>query len=163
VEHIRLLPVTGITGSFKLGASMAKFAEKTKVSPEKSMAEIQATLKKYGASKFAFIEGENIVAIAFVMNKRNIRFKLPLPHAPKHMTIKAEKEHAQEIRQRWRALFLVIKAKLESVESAIETFDDAFMAHIVMPNNQTMSEWGAHQIEKSYSSGKMPPLLGYDN
>ena len=41
-------------------------------------------------------------------------------------------------RQRWRALNLAIKAKLEAVESGIVTFDQEFLAHIVGPSGQTV-------------------------
>jgi hypothetical protein len=62
--------------------------------------------------------------------------------------------------QRWRALLLVIKAKLESVESNIETFEHAFLAQIVMPNDQTVSEILNPIIAFAYKSGKMPKQLG---
>ena len=45
---------------------------------------------------------------------------------------------AEEVRRRWRALLLVIKAKLESVESGIETFEEAFASQIVLANGQTV-------------------------
>ena len=33
-----------------------------------------------------------------------------------------------------------MKAKLESIEAKIETFDEAFLAHIVTPEGQTIME-----------------------
>lgn len=57
---------------------------------------------------------------------------------------------------------LAIKSKLESVESGIEQFDEAFMAQIVLPDGRTMAEYAMPQIAKSYTSGTMPPLLGHD-
>jgi hypothetical protein len=62
-------------------------------------------------------------------------------------------------RQRWRALALAIKAKLEAVESGIATFEEEFMAYIVLPDGQTVGEFLSPQIEAAYSSGRMPPLL----
>jgi hypothetical protein len=65
----------------------------------------------------------------------------------------------QEVRRRWRALGLVIKAKLESVESGIETFESAFMANIVMPDGKTFGKYAGPAIESAYSTGKVPLLL----
>lgn len=148
---------------------MSKYAEKTTVSPEKTLAEIQCLLIKYGANKFMYAQEENRVGIGFCINNKSVRFVLPLPDKKDFQkrtdgTWRGERErenaYQQAIRQRWRALLLSIKAKLESVQSGIETIEEAFMAQIVMPNGQTMSEWAAPQIEDAYKSGKMPPLLG---
>lgn len=65
----------------------------------------------------------------------------------------------QENRQRWRALCLAIKAKLEAVQSGITTFEDEFMAHIMLPGGKTVSEMAAPVIENAYKSGKVPTLL----
>lgn len=52
-----------------------------------------------------------------------------------------------------------IKAKLESIESGIETFEDAFLAHIMMPDGATVGEHAKPMIARSYESGTMQPLL----
>lgn len=57
------------------------------------------------------------------------------------------------------ALALVVKAKLEAVESGISTFEQEFMAHIVLPNGQTTGQWMIPQIEAAYKTGTMPALL----
>ena len=53
----------------------------------------------------------------------------------------------------------MIKAKLEAVESEITCFDDEFMAHIVLPNGDTVSQWLVPQISSAYANGEMPKLL----
>jgi hypothetical protein len=103
------------------------------------------------------------------MRERYIRFVLPLPEQAEFRktpsgrrdrndsdTLKAWE---QGCRQRWRALALTIKAKLESVESGIEEFESAFMAQVVMPNGRTIAEQVLPLIESAYRSGKMPELL----
>ncbi len=62
-------------------------------------------------------------------------------------------------KQRWRALLLRIKAKLESVASNIETFGGAFLAHVVMPDNRTVYEHTAPRIAQIAKGGEMQPLL----
>ena len=71
----------------------------------------------------------------------------------------ALKAWEQAGRQRWRALALVIKAKLEAVESGITEFDDEFMAHIMLPSGETFGSWAKPQIAAAYDTGDMPPLL----
>jgi hypothetical protein len=63
------------------------------------------------------------------------------------------------VRQRWRALALVIKAKLEAVEAGITIFEEEFLAHIVLPDGRTAGEYMVPQIEESYRTKQMPPLL----
>lgn len=146
------------------------YAEKTSVSTDKSRAEIERTLQKYGADQFMYGWDQDKAIVGFRMAGRQIRFLLPMPdktqrrftHTP---TGKARKESAiyieweQACRQKWRALSLVIKAKLEAVEAEIAIFEDEFMANIVLPNGGTVSQFMLPQIKKAYDSGQMPKLL----
>lgn len=151
---------------------MAKFAEGTSVSPEKSQAEIQKILKRYGASGFAFAvdDDRNAAAIAFKAHGRQVRFLLPLPGpdrreflftptGQRRSTAGASTAYQQELRRVWRALVMAIKAKLEVVESGIVSFEDEFQAHLVLPNGSTVGEWLRPQIEVAYRTGGMPELL----
>jgi len=54
---------------------------------------------------------------------------------------------------------LVIKAKLEAVETGITTFQDEFLAHIMLPDGSTVSEFVGPQLEIAYENGEMPRLL----
>jgi hypothetical protein len=71
----------------------------------------------------------------------------------------ALKEWEQAVRQRWRALALVIKAKLEAVESGISEFESEFMANIVLPDGKSVGEWMRPQIAEAYRIGEMPSML----
>lgn len=68
----------------------------------------------------------------------------------------AQKEWEQSCRSAWRCLFLAVKAKLVAVEAQITTFEQEFMAHIVLPNGRTTGEEILPQIDEAYRSGKMP-------
>lgn len=151
---------------------MTKYATNTPVSPEKTLVEIRTLLKRYGATKFAYMDDETSITLAFEAQGRRIKFRVPLPelaefrrrrinqHATRPATpAETQADWAQAVSQRWRALLLVIKAKLESVESGIETFEQAFMAHLVLPSGATVSEWAVPQIEQAYQTGQMPPLM----
>ena len=149
---------------------MPKYAENTAVSSDRSRAEIENILARYGANRFMYGWDPESAVIAFEMHGRRIQFRLPLPDRdakeftqtptgrPRAATQVAE-AYEQAVRQRWRALALVIKAKLEAVDAGITVFEDEFMAHIVLPSGETVGHWMRPQIEASYRSGTMPPLL----
>ena len=150
---------------------MAKFAANTDVPSDRSRAEIEKILQRYGAGKFMYGWDQNSAVIAFEMNERRIQFQLPLPDRESNeikrtpsgnlRTSKTQIDAAYEqaVRQRWRALALVIKAKMEAVEVGITMFEDEFLAHIVLPDGQTVGRWMAPQVAHAYQTGKMPPLL----
>ena len=46
-------------------------------------------------------------------------------------------------RSRWRALYLVVKAKLEAVSSGIVSMEDEFLAQTVMNDGETVWMAGA--------------------
>lgn len=65
----------------------------------------------------------------------------------------------QACRSRWRALYLIVKAKLEAVEAGISTVEREFLYDIVLPDGRTAGEWIAPQIEMAYQTGQMPAML----
>lgn len=153
---------------------MAKFAARTDVPAEKSRMEIEAILRRYGASQFISGWDETRAVIGFSLAGRQIKFILPMPspedeafttfrdrHGFKKWRTEssAQSQYEQAVRQRWRALALVIKAKLEAVESQITTVEAEFMAHIVLPDGSTVGDVMRPQIESAYETGRMPPLL----
>lgn len=148
---------------------MSRYAATTAVSTSASKAEIERLIERYGASGFMSGWDATRAVIAFVMNDRKIRFVLPMPGRDEHRFTHhsrgvrtaeaANKEWEQACRQRWRALALVIKAKLEAIESGISEFDDEFMAHIVLPNGRTVSEEVRPRILTAYATGTVQPLL----
>lgn len=151
---------------------MSKFARYTEVTQEKTKVEIETTLRKYGAEQFISGWNNNTAAVGFRMKDRMVRFYLPMPSKEefkkdkkKPWIIRGETEISklidQEQRQRWRCLLLVIKAKLEAVESGIAQFEEEFMAHIVLPNGKTVGEFMKPQIEHAYKTGDMPLQLEF--
>jgi hypothetical protein len=149
---------------------MTRYAENTSVSSEKSRAEIEQTLARYGADGFMYGWDGGTAVLAFQMHGRRIRFDLQMPErhdrefsltetGRERAPAQAAKAWEQACRQRWRALALVIKAKLEAVESGITEFEEEFLAPIVLPNGGTVGTWMLPQVGEAYQTGKMPPLL----
>lgn len=157
---------------------MARYANQTTVSVERSRGEIETILDRYGATAFRYGRNESKAVIEFAANDRLLRFSLPLPernvdeftyrfnrrYSPP-MKIKATPEWAamaweQACRQRWRALALAIKAKLEAVEAGISAFEQEFFANVVDPQTgRTIYEVIAPQIALSYEGCERPLLL----
>lgn len=146
------------------------YAQNTQVSADRSRAEIERTLQKYGANQFMYGWDQEKAVIGFRLAGRQIKFLLPMPDKKsKEFTRTATgktrteaaafKEWEQACRSKWRALALVIKAKLEAVEAGITMFEDEFMANIVLPNGSTVSQFMLPQISKAYESGDMPKML----
>lgn len=151
---------------------MARFAENTEVSVERSRAEIEKLIVRYGATSTAFMNAPGRALIMFECQDRRVVFELPLPDIDnpkfgKTPTGRLKKggpqaryeAWEQACRSCWRALALVIKAKLEAVESGITTFEDEFLAHIIMPDGMSVGSHVKPTIAAWYAGGKMRPLL----
>lgn len=155
---------------------MAKYAEGTEVPVERSKAEIEATVMRYGATGFISGWKGTEAMISFELHDRRIRFNLPLPDRNDRAFTHARVNHNSQVtkprspdqatraweqacRQKWRALALVIKAKLEAVESRISTLEEEFLNNIVMENGMTIGEMVLPRIASVISSGKLPPML----
>lgn len=145
-----------------------RFAENTVVSPERSRAEIETLLKRYGATAFGYAADAASAMVQFRKADRIVRFTIPMPKpeearaTPAGRWRRADKVPevlAQSKRQRWRALLLVIKAKLEAVETGITTFEQEFLAHIVLPDGKTVGAHVLPAVTAAYESGKMPKGL----
>lgn len=147
------------------------YAENTSVPVEKTRGEIEKLLSKHKCLKFmAGVDHEaHRATVQFHAHNRIVRFEIALPNAadPKYKRLNnsylqrsatgVAKVVEQEERTRWRALLLVIRAKLEAVESCIATFEDEFLAHTVLPNSQTVAEYIGPQVAQMYETGRMPP------
>jgi len=113
----------------------------------------------------------NMAVIGFTMSGRQIRFLLPLPdksakefwytpgRGQRRADDAAHTAWEQACRSRWRALYLIVKAKLEAVEAGISTVEREFLYDIVLPDGRTAGEWIAPQIEMAYQTGQMPAML----
>lgn len=151
------------------------YAKGTNVSVEKTRLEIERVLRGIGASTIVVQTSATHARIGFEAKGRRLLFSLTLPARtdPKFTNVTrwraravsvADRLHDAECRRLWRALLLVIKAKIEAVSSGIESFDQAFLANIVVPTGsgtRTVGEHIAASLDASYKFGaNMPPLLG---
>jgi hypothetical protein len=149
---------------------MAKYAQATTVSSQRSREELERILARYGATAFAYAWEGTLAVVAFKLHGRQYRLTLPLPdrydpairYTATRKTLRSPTAQAeafeQQVRQRWRALVLVVKAKLEAVEAGILTVESAFVAETVLPNGQTVGQWLPQPLEAALMTGQ-PPML----
>lgn len=133
------------------------YASETRVPVSQTRSEIERlVVERYKATQYAtgFQADPPRASVQFQMKDRIVRFDLPLP-------TKARDQRAldQATRSRWRALLLIVKAKLEAVESGVTTFEEEFLAHIVLPGGRTVAQETLPQIAAAYASGRAPRLL----
>lgn len=146
------------------------YAATTSVAFEKSVSEIITLVRKAGAVQIGQMEDVDWFTVGFKLADRLIRFKLTFPtidQMPKFNGRQQMLSTAQRIekldqakRQRGRALLLVIKAKLESVESGIETIEQAFLANVVLADGLTVYERVAAPLALEYSEGRPTSVAG---
>ena len=126
------------------------YAAKTKVPADKTRMEIERLVKKYGAKGFSSGWHEGTARVQFYAHNRHVRF-----------TVATASLSAVQERERWRALLLLVKAKLVAVDSKIATFEEAFFADTVMPETgRTVWETAREPLRLAYETNKSLPLLG---
>jgi len=149
------------------------YAENTSVSVAKSKAEIEDILGRYHADRILQASEDGRAVVGFELAQRRMQFTLRLPlrgdfairedhwgHKYKRTPEKQQEMWEQACRSQWRALFLTIKAKLVSVESGVETIEEAFLAQTIVPGVKgTFADWAIPAIVKAYEGGNLPPML----
>lgn len=146
------------------------YAKNTNVAVSKSRMEIENIITRYGADAFmsGTDSGSGRAFVGFQLQGRQVKFVLDLPRLDEfRMTEKGRrrrdeslvrKAHEQACRSAWRSLALVIKAKLEAVEAGITTFDQEFLANVVVPGGMTIGEKIIPRLD-NFSEADLPRLL----
>ena len=157
-----------------------KYATNTGVSVAKSRDELERVLHRYGATGFGYVNQGTRVAVEFQCwpdgeTPRRVRFLMELPDPDsREFTHTPSQGHRREIgkqqvlweqacRSKWRALVLVVKAKLEAIEAGISTFDEEFLAHLLTADGRTVYQHARDQmasIEQGGSSLMLPQAAG---
>lgn len=146
-----------------------QFAEGTDVPAARSEAEIKAMLVKFGADSVITGNEGRKVFVLFRARDRFVKFTMQMPSADdspertesSRYKLKPEQREAwaeSEARRRWRALALLVKAKLTGIADGIVTFEEEMLAHVVMPDGRPFIEEALPAIATSYKTGASPIL-----
>jgi hypothetical protein len=122
------------------------YAAKTKVSVDKSRAELEGLLARHGATQRAFLVSDKLIVVGFIVSGRKYRLDVPMP------------ENEVRQRERWRAIVLCVKAKLELVRIGLSTVEREFLADLVLPDGQTAAQAIGKYMEKLIANGYSAPL-----
>lgn len=151
--------------------SAGRYAEKTDVPSDRTRSEIERTLRRYDATEFAYGWQHGAATIGFTIANRSVRMTLPLPSPTDpqfaigpsgrraRSDVGREQAYEQAVRQSWRALALVIKAKLEAVAAGISTVEREFLADVLLPDGSTVGAWVEPQLAIAYQTNNMPSLM----
>lgn len=141
---------------------MSGYAEGTKVAVTKTLAEIEDLVRKRGGQRFYRGEQDDRMVLGWWQSvgpvlspttsaqrpdERMVMFGVALPKLesfakkPRGYGRRTVPEQlaAQEqaMREQWRAVLLVIKAKYASVDAKIESFEESFLGQLVVPDPET--------------------------
>lgn len=144
--------------------------ESTSVPVERSQGQIRKLLSGAGASRLAFAEerddegGQRWAAVQFVVGLHAVRLRVPLkPVDESEVRAKLRRArtktvdeirddlYEQEERRIWRVLAWNLKARMVAVDEKVETFEEAFLAHLLDPQTgrtifEQLAETGQVQL-----------------
>jgi len=125
---------------------MARYAAGTAVPVLRSEQEIKRILQRYKADRIGIMSEPGKATIYFSVKGRDVQMPIPIPKAgdllpgqkwAKWSTTAAEAEE----RRRWRVMVITLKSMLEAIDSGVTTFDQIFLAHLVLPGtNSTVGD-----------------------
>ena len=156
---------------------MAKrYAAGTTATRDKSLLDIERELHRFGADGFAYAWQGARAQVTFLLHNYQVRLELPLPDMddPKRV-LELGKELARAGRkkvpdnaadavklisqQRWRAMLLILKAKLVAITEEVRTFEQEFGMDIVIADGRTVGEYLQPQLEEGRRTGTLPKAL----
>lgn len=123
--------------------------ETTSVPVERSQGEIRKLLAKHGVSRQIFEEarddfGQRWASISFMHGASAVRMRVPLKQVDERLVSQKyqrarsktkdqirDELYEQEERRIWRVIAWNLKARMVAVEEGVETFEEAFLAHLL--------------------------------
>lgn len=148
---------------------MTTYAKGTTVPTIKTRMEIEALLRKLGCEELGSAESNGTATVFFRKGNWRVQMTMRLPvlkeladaHYKKHwrsLGVEAvQKLLAQREREAWRGFLLVIKAKFAALEHGVETFEEAFMPHIVLHDGTTIGQRALPKLRELVAANQ--PLM----
>jgi len=132
----------------------SRYAQGTTVSAERTKAEIERTLVRYGADNIVTGQSreQRSGMVMFSMEGRQFKMAIPLPDPndpafastpsgrKRRRPEQAIAEWEKTVRQQWRVLCLLIKAQLEAVANGLYTIEEAMLPWLLLPTGRSVGE-----------------------
>jgi len=105
-------------------------------------AEIEMTLGKLGASDFEFGYSRESAFVSFTFRGQAVRFSMPLPARKSRARDqeRARDHWMADCAVNWELLQDLLVKKLTMVKVELTSFEEEFMARLVMPDGRTFAE-----------------------
>lgn len=141
---------------------MSRYAEGTKVTVETSRGEISGILAKHGVERMGWSTGPSGDQLVFELDGGTYRLNIAKPDLAEvrdafvaaggrwDRVLDRPGKVDQEWRRRWRANVLLLKAKLEFIDSGDTTLDRELLPYRVLKGGRTVLE--------ELSAGGLPML-----
>lgn len=148
-----------------------RYATRTDVAVEDSRADIEELLRDYGATEYVSGWGDGRAFLAFCLCGRSVRMPIPMPTlascsktpaGKRRGAEQARRAYDQALRARWRAVLLVVKAKLEACAVGISTIEREFLWDLAVQREgrtTTVGELLARDLNRVLTDGATPRLL----
>lgn len=117
--------------------------------------DIEKLLRKAGASQIysGFDEDAKQIRLGFRIDGRNYK----LTSSTNRPTRRCDED--QIIREAWRVLLLLLRAKLEVIAAGGTTFETEFLANLLLPDGSTVADDVLPKVAEAYATANMPRLL----
>jgi hypothetical protein len=145
-----------------------RYAEGTTTSVNVSRNEIETLVRKFGAYQILAYEDRDRAIVQFTAHDRRIRLTLSIPSDESLSKTETGRRRSvgslaeardKEMKRLWRALVLLVRAKITAVNEQIVTFEEEFLANVVMADGRTVAEHTKEPIALSYKNGNVQTLL----
>ena len=136
-------------------AKLRRYAEGTTVAVGKTRDELERLLGRAGATQtlMGADKPRARILLGFSLGGRQYRLSASTARSDKR------RDPEQLEREAWRAMLLIVKAKLEVAQSGHSSIETEFLGNIVLPNGSTVADDVLPKIQAAYQHGTMPLLL----
>jgi len=133
-----------------------KYAKNTTVPVARSKQKLDELFESYGIEESFSGRSPRGDGIGFKYQGKVYKMNVPTPSKDG----KTEKQYDQEMRQRWRILYMSTKMKFEEIDAGVKTFEDQFLAQMCLPDGSTVADFMNLPKNKSLlEKSEMPKLL----
>ena len=138
-----------------------RYAQDTRVPAGVTKDEIERRLRKAGATQIysGYDEDRKQITLGFRIGSTAADGRhYKLTSSTDRPTRRCDEQQIE--REAWRVLLLLLTAKLEVIAAGGTTFEQEFLANLLLPDGSTVADDVLPKVAEAYSSGAMRPLLG---